>query len=207
VRRTSELAHAKLPESLHGNIQRATAIVLAGGVVYDDDGKHAMVRASNGQTWYPVNGHCTCMGAPHAPEGLCKHRLAARIYQRAGDVMREGLHDAAPAPAQARQRAPRDVEAPFSATFKGHIGGVEVLLTARGCTFEQFSANVAAVRALLDAATPAPTTPAAPATSGQTPPTCKYHGPLKESTKAPGTWFCSRKLHDGSYCTSRWPEK
>jgi hypothetical protein len=209
VRRTSELAHAKLPESLHGNIQRATAIVLAGGVVYDDDGKHAMVRSSDGHTWYPVNGHCTCMGAPHAPEGLCKHALAARIYVRAGDLMREGLHAQGAAPTTPRVKAPRCPEALFSATFDGHIGGVKVLLTSRGATFEQFAANVQAVRALLDPSTaPATTTASAPATSGQaTAPVCPTHGPMKPSSKAPGTFYCTKKLYDGSYCKGRFPEQ
>jgi hypothetical protein len=205
VRRVSELAHAKLPESLHGNIERATAIVLGGGVVYDEDGKHAMVRASNGQTWYPVNGHCTCMGAPHAPEGLCKHALAARIYVRAGDLMREGLHDATPAPTTPRPRAPRDVEAPFSATFKGHIGGVEVLLTARGCTFEAFAANVQAVRALLDPAPPAKAT-SAPATA-QAAWVCPYHGKGRDSTKVAGQRFCPSIMADGTRCKEVWPPR
>jgi hypothetical protein len=203
VRRTSELAHARLPESLHGNIQRATAIVLGGGVVYDEDGKHAMVRASNGQTWYPVNGHCTCMGAPHAPEGLCKHALAARIYQRAGDLMRDGLSaqptgtDARPAPSAAAHTLP---EAAFSLCLKGRLGGQDAQLTIRGATYAEFAANVQAVRALLDA----PSAPAQ-ATPAQGAPACPTHGPMKPSSKAPGTFYCTKKNYDGSYCKSRYP--
>jgi hypothetical protein len=204
VRRTSELAHARLPESLHGNIERATAIVLNGGVVYDEDGKHAMVRASNGQTWYPVNGHCTCMGAPHAPEGLCKHALAARIYVRAGDLMREGLHapDAAKAP---RAKEPRCPEAEFSCSFTGTIGGVSVILTARGATFEAFAANVQAVRALLDAAPPAQKA-SAHATAGAAW-VCPYHGAGRESTKVPGQRYCPAKMADGGRCKEVWPAR
>jgi hypothetical protein len=29
---------------------------------------------------------------------------------------------------------------------------------------------------------------------------------MKASSKAPGTWYCTKKLYDGSYCKSRWPE-
>ena len=43
---------------------------------------------------------------------------------------------------------------------------------------------------------------AAPATNGHTP-ICKYHGPMKESSKAPGTWFCSHKMGDDTYCKER----
>ena len=32
---------------------------------------------------------------------------------------------------------------------------------------------------------------------------CKYHGPMKESTKAPGTWYCPAKMADGSYCKEK----
>lgn len=34
---------------------------------------------------------------------------------------------------------------------------------------------------------------------------CEWHGPMRESTKAPGTWFCPKKKADGQYCPSRWP--
>lgn len=34
---------------------------------------------------------------------------------------------------------------------------------------------------------------------------CEWHGPMRESTKAPGTWFCPKRKADGSYCPSRWP--
>ena len=36
---------------------------------------------------------------------------------------------------------------------------------------------------------------------------CAWHGPMRESTKAPGTWFCPKKKADGSYCPSRWPTR
>jgi hypothetical protein len=34
-------------------------------------------------------------------------------------------------------------------------------------------------------------------------PICEFHGPLKESTKRPGTWYCPAKMGDGSYCKSK----
>lgn len=34
-------------------------------------------------------------------------------------------------------------------------------------------------------------------------PICQYHGPMKESGKAPGTWFCPQKMGDGTYCKSK----
>lgn len=50
----------------------------------------------------------------------------------------------------------------------------------------------------------APTTNAAPAApGGNEPPICEYHGPMKASTKAPGTFYCPQKMGDGSYCKSK----
>lgn len=34
-------------------------------------------------------------------------------------------------------------------------------------------------------------------------PVCKWHGPMKESVKAPGTYYCSAKMGDGSYCKEK----
>jgi hypothetical protein len=75
VKQVSELAQAKLPESLHGRVQRATALVLHGAVWLEDDGSTCVVQCSNGRNWYPVNGHCVCPDAHKAPDGYCKHRV------------------------------------------------------------------------------------------------------------------------------------
>lgn len=37
-------------------------------------------------------------------------------------------------------------------------------------------------------------------------PVCPFHGPMKESAKAPGTWYCPSKMGDGSYCKERFPK-
>lgn len=34
-------------------------------------------------------------------------------------------------------------------------------------------------------------------------PVCEYHGPMKESTKKPGSYYCPAKMGDGSYCKSK----
>jgi hypothetical protein len=75
LERVAALAHAKLSQDLHGHLERATALCLHRHVWMDEDGRHAQVLSSDGQTYYLVNGHCTCMDAPRAPQGLCKHRV------------------------------------------------------------------------------------------------------------------------------------
>lgn len=91
VQRVSALAQARMPEALQGAIQRATALVLAGAVCVEEDGATAMVRSSDGHTWYAVQGTCPCAAAAFAPDGLCKHRLGTMIYKRASQVQHEPL--------------------------------------------------------------------------------------------------------------------
>ena len=91
VRRVSELAQARLPDALHGRIQRATGLVLSGGVFFEPDGHTCLVRSSDGHTWHSANGACPCEDHQRAPEHLCKHRISRMLYLRAGELLREGL--------------------------------------------------------------------------------------------------------------------
>ena len=92
VRRVSEMAHAKLPEALHGRVERGTALVLHGAVHFEEDGHTCQVRASDGR-WMQVNGTCQCEDAQYSSEHFCKHRLARGIYLRASEMMQDaGRH-------------------------------------------------------------------------------------------------------------------
>lgn len=205
VKQVSALAHAKLPQALHGALERATALVLHRHVWLDEDGRHAQVLSSDGQTWYRVNGQCTCRDAPRAPQGSCKHKLAVQLYKRAGEVLTASCGRTEPA--AAGTPCP---EALFSACLRGTVKGIDTQLTARGQTFPEFQRHVDAVHALFDAPAARPAGEASVGASAPAPgetPTCLYHGPMKASTKAPGTFFCTKKLADGSYCPSRHPER
>lgn len=87
VHQVSALAQAKLPESLHGRVQRATALVLNHAVWTEEDGYTTQVQCTNG--WYTVNGSCPCPDHNRAPEQYCKHRLARALYRRASELMHE----------------------------------------------------------------------------------------------------------------------
>jgi hypothetical protein len=84
--------------------------------------------------------------------------------------------------------APR-IEISTVVSFRGR----QFTITSEGYTIEQFAD-------LLDRKFGAPS--AAPA-SVAGPPSCKYHGPMKESSKAPGTFYCPAKMGDGTYCKER----
>jgi hypothetical protein len=126
VTQVSAIAHAKLPESLHGRLERATALVLSGGVFVEEDGSTTQVRCTNG--FYAVNGHCPCPDAPRAQDGLCKHRLAKGLYRRASELLREPQ----PQPSAVLNDAPAPLpEAPASVNVHLTIAGRQVQLTLR----------------------------------------------------------------------------
>ena len=82
---TSEVAtlQAQFPD-LADALSRAHALVAAGAVFPEESGREAMVRSSDGQRFYHVNGTCDCPASTHR-HAPCKHRLAFRLYQRLSD--------------------------------------------------------------------------------------------------------------------------
>jgi hypothetical protein len=218
VERVAALAHARLPQDLHGHLERAQALVRHGHVFPTDDGKHAQVLSSDGTRWYPVNGHCTCMDAPKAPQGLCKHRLAFGLYRRASELLHsQGSPDVPFAVSPFRHLLPVASvpaalpEAPASVNVRVMIEGHEAQVTLRDTDEERLLTRLAALLARYPAAPcggkgkgEAQRTP--PAQAPASAPICPVHGPMKESSKAPGTWFCSKKLFNGSYCQERMPK-
>jgi hypothetical protein len=212
VRQVSELAHAKLPEALHGRLERGVALVLHGLVWPEEDGTFT-VQASDGAGWYRVNGHCGCRDASTAPEGLCKHRLGSLVYRRAAQLVREHTtptpavqaFDAAPVAAAATTTLP---EAPASVNVHVMMAGRQVQVTLRGTDETVLLERLAKLLAQYPCEKPA--TPAPPAATAAMPsetPVCPWHGTMKASTKDAGTWYCPGKMADGSYCKERWPAK
>lgn len=204
LERVSALAHAKLPAELHGNLERAHALVLHRHVWMDDDGKHAQVLSSDGLTYYLVNGNCTCMGVAHAPQGLCKHRLSVALYRRASELLtaQGGPRQSAAAEKTALPEAPASVNVRLS------IGGADVQWTLRDQDEHRLAARLEALltRFPQTAKTPAHEASAPVQATGETP-VCPHHAKSKESTKAKGTFFCPSKMADGTYCTWRHPAK
>ena len=144
------------------------------------------------------------MGVAHAPKALCKHRLAVMLYRRASELLAASTCGGGGAPAAALP------EAPASVNVRLCIGGADVQWTLRDADearlVERLQALLArfpqAAKTAKDAASAAAREAQAPASA----PICPVHGPMKESSKAPGTWFCSKKLFDGSYCKERMPK-
>ena len=107
---------------------------------------------------------------------------------------------------EASAPAPALPEAPASVNVRLAIGGADVQWTLRDQCEDQLAERlerrlhafqVAKVQAIVapDGGTPTAT------------PTCPYHGAMRESTKAKGTFYCPSRMGNGTYCKERCPAK
>jgi hypothetical protein len=205
----ADKAQAKLPEC-SGRVDAAVKIVLAGDVTLQADDTAQVASQSNGTTAYHViNGHCDCRDFEQAPHQLCKHRLSAAIARRAQELTTATVADTTGEEPAQRQLTPPAAptvplpEAPLSITLKATLHGHELLVTLRGLDFASVKAQVEQASEWLRVQAPA-----GPGMSQSSqPPVCLWHGVMKASSKAKGTWYCPAKMADGSYCKSRHPEK
>jgi hypothetical protein len=92
-------------------------------------------------------------------------------------------------------------EAPASANVHVVLAGRTVQVTLRDNDEQRLLIRLEALLKRFPVETPGQDS-ATPQT-----PVCLWHGAMKESTKAKGTWYCPAKMADGSYCKSRHPEK
>jgi hypothetical protein len=184
-------------------IDRAHALLLDGKVCPLEDGKSAVVGSSTDPPLsYTVNGSCPC-AASQFNDTLCKHRLEFVLYQRICDRLAEETecYTVDLDPEEVMPPAPLP-EAPASVNVRLVVGGREVQWTLRDTDETRLALRLDAPLARY------PVEMASPSVAAPTPPpVCKYHGAMKASSKAPGSFYCTRKLHDGSLCTERFPEK
>lgn len=84
VQSVADRAKAAMDVSLHGRIDKAAALVLAGDVELLPNGSAQVGSQTQGSTVYLVaNGTCTCKDFGHGQAGpWCKHRLAAGLATR-----------------------------------------------------------------------------------------------------------------------------
>ena len=181
-----------------------------------DDGSILVGSSTDALKVYRLVGTtCECQDFTRgqAPEGWCQHRIAAGIARRVQerlappvpvepDMVPEAFPDNDPEePATPASPAlpPTLPEAPASVNVRLTIDGRECQLTLRDTDEGRLLQRLSAVLAQY------PQTPARTQGEGEAP-ACQYHGPMKASTKAPGTFFCTKKHFDGSYCRERYPQ-
>ena len=85
----AETIQATLPPC-NGRLERAVALALEGHVDLHAGGVAMVVSQHEPTTRYTVNGQCNCPDASTAPQGWCKHRLAAQIARQAQLLMQSG---------------------------------------------------------------------------------------------------------------------
>ena len=235
IAQVAATATGKLPASL-GRITGAVQLALAGDVdLLPDGGAMVASRTKAGTEYFVVNGTCECPDYARAPGNLCAHRLAYGLMVRAQELLHTPAvalaapvpvdpetvpepfpdnDDPEPAPASPAVAPALPVplpEAAFSLTLKGTLGGVEALLTARGQTAAEFTANLEAIRGLLDA--PASSQAQSPL-SPQQHNAAAMHRPVRdfcpvhnvamrwnEGRAGRKGWYSHR--HDGQWCKGR----
>jgi hypothetical protein len=115
-------AKETLPEC-NGRVDKAVALVLAGGVELLPDGTARVESCSDPTMTYEVNGACPCKDYERAPSHWCKHRIAAGIQKRVDARM--------PPPVPDAPLAPQHHEAPASLNLRVLISGHETMITLR----------------------------------------------------------------------------
>jgi hypothetical protein len=207
----TRLARAAFPERSQ-RIDEALRLIRDGRVFQRSDGEWEVDSVSHEGLRHSVNGSCDCPDFTYrSNEGPCKHQIAVLLSLNILNLKKlQTATPQTPAPAPAPQASP---EAPFSVTLKGAVGGISALLTVRAATADELRARLTQITGLLDAPAP-PTVPFARAgasrtspPSTETVPVCQWHGAMRESAKAKGTYFCPAKMGDNSYCKERFPKE
>ena len=192
----AEKAKARLPQAVNGRIESAARLVINGDVEPLDDGS-IKVGGSDPTRWYHLVGlTCTCTDFTQgkAPEGWCKHRIAAGIHKRVGEV----LPQAPPVETQPAPSAPLP-EAPCSVNVRLSIDGRDCQLTLRDSEEARLLQRLLAVLAQY---------PVQAAGSSQAPPQsqelgwCARHGlQMTQTTKNGRSWYSHRT--DDGWCKGR----
>ena len=139
VAQVVEKARAILPAETNGRLEGAVKLVLLDEVQADEDGTILVGSCTDPlKTYRLVGTTCECKDFTDgkAPQGWCRHRIAAGLHKRVGELMA-----AQPTPAPAVPAAPLP-EAPVSITLKATLHGHEVLVTLRGVDFASVQAQV-----------------------------------------------------------------
>jgi hypothetical protein len=173
----AERARAILPAQVNGRIEGAIKLVLAHDVTLCADGTIEVGSCTDPVKVYRLVGQtCECKDFTDgkAPEGWCRHRIAAGIAKRVQELLPE-----VPAPApQAAVAAPVAseplYEAPASANVRLTIGGREVQLTLRDHDEARLLARLEEVLQRF----PVPQTPAQPQLTPQQHNAAAMHRPV-----------------------------
>jgi len=191
VAQVAAAAKAKLPQAVNGRVEGAVKLVLQGDVEPQADGTITVGSTTDATRYYRLSGQaCTCTDFVQgkAPEGWCKHRIAAGIQKRM-----LALLSASNAPEQSTAVVSQPLpEAPSSANARIQVHGYEVQVTLRD---HDEHALLARLDALLTRYPPPAQTVSQP--SGQGKDWCSIHNTQMRQTIKNGRSWYSHKTADG----------
>jgi hypothetical protein len=134
-------AKEKLPQAVNGRLEGAVKLVLAQDVTPQADGSIAVGSCTDPlKVYHLVGATCDCKDFTDgkAPEGWCRHRIAAGIAKRVGELLPPPAPEV-PSPASAPLgEAPAGLpEAACSVNCHITIGGRPVQVTLRGISEDE----------------------------------------------------------------------
>jgi hypothetical protein len=205
VQEIAAKAYHALP-ACNGRIDKAVQIVLADDVVLFEDGRATVGSQSDAGLHYVVNDACECPDSDKAPDGWCKHRLAASIYKGAIALVQERRAQQEPPQGQEQGHTWQSAQAPSSCTLKWQVGGIELMLTLRDSTDEALFQRIKRVLPRIEAKMDAQRQAQEQAQRHGQPPSddwCPMHQvPMRRYTKDGRSWY-SHKAPDGSWCQGK----
>jgi hypothetical protein len=209
VAQVSANAKEKLPAEINGRLEGAVKLVLSHDVTLCADGSIEVGSCTDPlKTYRLVGTTCECKDFTDgkAPQGWCRHRIAAGIDKR----VREVLAASQPAPVEpvyetgtavcssaTASQTPALPEAPVSITLKATLHGHEVLVTLRGTDFASVKAQVEQASQWLRSQPPVPQAPSQPQEPAPEKRYCPRHGTEMTLNHKDGRSWWSHKTDQG----------
>jgi hypothetical protein len=225
-------AKEKLPQTINGRLEGAIKLVLAHDVTPQADGSIVVGSCTDPlKTYRLVGTACECADFPRAPEGWCRHRIAAGIHKRVRELLPvvpelvepwadndlgplpELEPEAVEVPADPQGPAPPPLpEAPASVNARVIIQGREVQWTLRDLDEARLAVRLEALLARY----PVPQAPAQPLSPQLSPQqfnamamhrpvagVCPIHNVSMHLNTKEGRQWWSHRTADGQWCKGR----
>jgi hypothetical protein len=199
------LAKARLPEAVNGRLEGAIKLVLAHDVTLCADGSIEVGSCTDPLKVYRLVGQtCECKDFTDgkAPDGWCRHRIAAGIDKRVRELLPEAPAPEPQATVAATVASEPLYEAPASVNVRLTIGGREVQLTLRDHDEARLLVRLEEILQRYPLVQPQPPAPPQGQGEGQ-PGWCAIHNvAMQENEKDGRRWF-SHRSPEGQWCKGR----
>jgi hypothetical protein len=210
VAQVAERARAILPQTVNGRIEGAIKLVLAHDVTLCADGSIEVGSCTDPLKVYRLVGQtCECKDFTDgkAPDGWCRHRIAAGIDKRVRELLPEAPEPEPQATVAATVAPAALAEAPASVNCHIMLEGRQVQLTLRDTDEERLLTRLTTILQRYPIV-PSHTGKEPRSASGETPDKgqpdwCPIHNcAMQENEKDGRRWF-SHRSPEGQWCKGR----